>query len=256
MNTQTEKTQKQPDKSTVMNRIAMIVTRTVIIATGLIGLILIITGFSSDDYTIEKAISFIGQTLLPLWGTWFGTILAFYFTKENLDAANKSNQDLIKQLSERDRKFASKSVCSVMKPYDEIITLNMEDDGERVLSVILGDSRFEDFNRFPVFSSKKQSQKLEYMVHRLLIYKYLDKLSEDDKKSKTLKDFLIGNLEVQKDLKDSVGYVSENATLLDAKNEMDKLENCKDVFVTKDGKNTGMVIGWISNKDIYEYGNV
>jgi hypothetical protein len=30
----------------------------------------------------EKTVQFIVQTLLPLWGTWFGPVLAFYFGKE------------------------------------------------------------------------------------------------------------------------------------------------------------------------------
>jgi predicted transcriptional regulator len=63
-------------------------------------------------------------------------------------------------------------------------------------------------------------------------------------------------MKVQNSLKDSIGFVSESATLLDVKKEIDKREKCENVFVTKDGMNSGAVIGWITERDIYKHGKV
>jgi hypothetical protein len=37
-------------------------------------------------------------TVLPVIGTWVGTVLAFYFSKENLDAATRSVATIARQL--------------------------------------------------------------------------------------------------------------------------------------------------------------
>ncbi|MDR0834910.1 MAG: hypothetical protein LBN93_12160 [Candidatus Symbiothrix sp.] len=242
-----ENIQEHPAKSKVMSTIAYTVTFVVVGVTLAIAIICIIK-YSK----IEDAVGFIAQTLLPLWGTWFGTVLAFYFTKENLDAANKSNRALLNRLSANDQQFASRSVCMVMKPLDKIITLSKEQDGNRTLKDILAAEEFEPFNRFPIFNDRK----IEYMVHRLIITNYLLRQDKEEQDTKTLNDLLLGDSTVQDVLRNSIGFVPETATLLDAKNEMDKLTNCEDVFVTNDGTSSGDVIGWITDNDIRELGQV
>ena len=239
------------DRLTIMHIIALTITLAVIGMTVTIGIVAL-----HDPANAKKeGFDFVAKTLLPLWGTWIGTILAFYFGKQQLDAATQSNRDLLGKLSENEQKFASQSVTEVMTPIEDIETLNLVNDGDRLVTAIYTDPKFKDFNRFPIFSSSENTT-LEYLVHRLVIVSYLYKLSEEEKSEKTLNDLLIGNMEVQMKLKDSVGFVSEKATLLDAKNEMDKLQNCEDVFVTKTGKNSEEVLGWITDKDIYKYGKV
>jgi hypothetical protein len=60
---------------------------------------LLLTNSGSSD----KPLSFIGQTLLPLWGTWIGTVLAFYFGKANFEAATQSYKDAIKTLTPEEK---------------------------------------------------------------------------------------------------------------------------------------------------------
>ena len=241
MNLQTKNRCEKTNNDWVMKVIACTVTGSVIIATIGIALYCILT----------ERLEFVGQTLLPLWSTWFGTILAFYFSKQNIDAANKSNETLLNKLSERDMQFASKSVSTVMKHFDQIMTLNIEEDSEKSLPEIIENETFQSYNRFPIFSNKKD-RILEYMVHRLVILKFL---YNEENRSKTLNQFLT-EMKIQMELKNSIGFVTETATLLDVKNEMDKHKNCKDVFVTKDGKGSSEVIGWITDNDIYTYGKV
>ena len=249
------KSKKIIDKVTVMGTIAILVTLLAVLGTPAIACMIF-----KNTADKGEAINQISQTLLPLWSTWFGTILAFYFSKQNLAAATESNQMLMKELSERDKQFASKSVLTVMMPVDEIKTVNIAEHGTYSLSDILGIKEFAPFNRFPVFNAK-DDKKLEYMIHRIEMLKYLynlpktEKLEETEKPKKTLNDFL-SEMQLQSALKDTVGFVSETANLLDVKKEMDRHEKCEDVFVTKDGKNSSEVIGWISDHDIYKHGRV
>src|SRR5215469_7323622 len=41
--------------------------------------------------------------LVPLFGTWVGTILAFFFTRQNFEVANQSLQNVVSRLSPDDR---------------------------------------------------------------------------------------------------------------------------------------------------------
>ncbi|GAB6010981.1 CBS domain-containing protein [Viscerimonas tarda] len=250
MSLQTENNQENHGKNETTNTIAKWVTGGVIVAT------LAIAGLSLWLLDTKKeAFNFIGQSLLPLWATWFGTVLAFYFTKENLDAANKSTEKLLNKLTAGEQKLQSRSVLSVMKPVKEIKTLYLDLHGENPLSEIIEMEEFKPFNRFPVFNSEK-AKKIDCIVHRLVMLEYLYGLPETDTASKTLNDFLTGSKDIREKLKDSAGFVSETATLLDAKTEMERLENCEDVFVTQTGKNSEEILGWITDNDIYEIGKV
>jgi len=235
-----EKKQGQSNKSRVMSFIALTVTFLAVLGTVFLALL-----YSKSEHAAEN----ISQILLPLWSTWFGTILAYYFSKENLDAARDSTQSLLEQLSAKDQQFASKPVRTAMLPFAEIKALNIKENGKELLIKIVNNQEYKEFHRFPVFDDKQ----LVYMIHRSVILQYLCDSTQGIRSEKTLNDFL-ETMEIQIALKDSVGFVSETATLLDAKNEMDKRKNCEDVFVTKDGKNSSDVIGWVRDRDIYKYG--
>src|SRR4051794_9075198 len=60
-----------------------------------------LTSTSSPDQ-IKLAFSilqYVLGVLLPLWGTWIGTILAYYYSKDNFEVANKSVQQLVDKLT-------------------------------------------------------------------------------------------------------------------------------------------------------------
>lgn len=53
----------------------------------------------ADDGTadnIMEAAKLLLTTVLPLFGTWVGTVLAFYYSKENFEAATRSTVDLVR----------------------------------------------------------------------------------------------------------------------------------------------------------------
>jgi hypothetical protein len=53
------------------------------------------------------------NAVLPLFGTWVGTVLAYYFARENFEAASNSTSQLVSQLTP-DEKLRSIPVASVM----------------------------------------------------------------------------------------------------------------------------------------------
>src|SRR2546429_9060008 len=53
-----------------------------------------------DFFDIAK---YVLGVLLPVIGAWVGTVLAFYFGKENFEAASRSAANLVRQLSPREK---------------------------------------------------------------------------------------------------------------------------------------------------------
>jgi len=52
------------------------------------------------------------------------------------------------------------------------------------------------------------------------------------------------------------GFVSNDATLLDAKKVIDSIDECQDVFITQNGKATNPVLGLITNNMIFDKAKV
>jgi hypothetical protein len=49
---------------------------------------------------------------------------------------------------------------------------------------------------------------------------------------------------------DAVAFVSENATLDEARQAMDGVARCQDVFVTKNGAADEPIIGWLTDAEL------
>jgi hypothetical protein len=62
---------------------------------------------------------------LPVLGAWVGTVLAFYFSKENFEAANRSVREMVNQMSARDR-LQSVLAKAVMIPRASISDIKLE----------------------------------------------------------------------------------------------------------------------------------
>ena len=54
--------------------------------------------FYNDDPG-EETMKYVFATLVPLFASWVGTVLAFYFGRENFDIATKRYDNLMNQLT-------------------------------------------------------------------------------------------------------------------------------------------------------------
>jgi hypothetical protein len=233
------------------NLIALIITGFVLIGTILI---CIYSLFITDkpDFT------FVSQSLLPLWATWIGTVLAFYFGKANFEAASKSYQDVIKALTP-DEKIAKLMVAEVMIPVSQIEHLVMEDEINKTISEILKYTRFEKFNRFAIFD---KSNVLRYIIHRSTFYQYIALNVDGGKDINTINALKLQDLlnetkpEIRNVIAKGSNFVAKTANLLDAKKAMDAIPECQDVFITETGKSTEPVLGLITNNMILDKAKV
>jgi len=70
----------------------------------------------------------------------------------------------------------------------------------------------------------------------------------------TLKDLLDSDTKLAAMFESSFAFVSESATLADAKAEMERVQqatgSCNDVFVTRTGARAEPVVGWVTDNTI------
>lgn len=245
---------------TPQNSIAFVITFAVM------GITIYVAIFSLNNAPCKedgsRDLSFIGQTLLPLWGTWIGTVLAYYFGKANFEAASKSYREVMRTAQTTEEKFAELAVKDVMLPVKEIVFLDYETELNNPVSSILKYPQFEAYNRFAVLDKNKV---VKFMIHRGLFYQFIfsrqNELKPDELKPDTDKILLSELLTAtddrfKKPLTRGLGFVSVNSTLLDAKHVMDATEECVDVFVTQTGKPSEPVLGLLTNNRIFEHAKV
>ena len=198
------------------------------------------------------------HTLIPLWGTWIGTVLAFYFGKNNFDAATKSYQDVIEKLTPHE-KMSKLLVKDYMVSLDKLEYLTYDEEKSNKIYDILKYKKFEPHNRFAIFDSEGVAK---YIIHRSLFNRFISSKVEENLSLKEIQELTLGNLVENSDdaiknvLKNSFAVVSINATLLEAKTKIDSIHECLDVFITETGATNEKVQGLITNNIILKEANV
>jgi hypothetical protein len=189
-------------------------------------------------------------TVLPLIGTWVGTVLAFYFSKENFEAATRSVTDLAKHISPQEKLQAVPvrdkmiQLTNMFYKTDPIDALTLVDVLKDLASKNKGD-------RIPVLTA---SHTAKYIIHRSMIDRYLagQAGAGKDITKLTFADLFKDRPELQKLFSTSFATVKPDATLADANSAMQQTKDCEDVFVTADGTTQGEVVGWITDNIVQD----
>lgn len=215
---------------------------------------------TSDNATKEvfTQIKDILAILLPVLGTWVGTVLAFYFSKENFLAASQQASSLVRQLTP-DQKLEAIPVEQVMhliaSPQVIKLTLNKKEEDINLKTDILDTLLPEGSkNRLPCIDPEGR---IKYILHRSLIEGFISKQALSGNSNLavlTLKDLLASD-QVQH-IATAFGTVGQTAKLNAVKALMDGNPLCSDVFVTVDGTKNGKAVGWITNVIVIENSKV
>jgi hypothetical protein len=233
----------------------------------------VVNAATSED-ALETA-KYVFAAVLPLLGTWVGTVLAHYFQKETLAAANQSITDLAKTVGNAG-KLASLPVKDFMIGPGKIVTLPPDlqgkQDSEIPLKKVSDHLKNANRDRLPLFAGNKGSGAATYVVHLSKIEKYLaDKALNAPATDAGPVAPNIAALTLADLLKDvqpaltfkNFSFVKESTTLADAKAAMDSMTstpgvpgNCYDIFVTATGSPSETVLGWITNDIINENAKV
>jgi len=236
---------------------------------GVIILVLVVIGAATwaqyvnpSSTTLRDAAQLVFTSILPLLGTWVGTVLAFYYTKENFESASRATLEAVRSGSQR---LESTRVADKMMPTSAIVTARIP-AGKTIDDI----QTQEVVNEFEKLGSNGQkisrllflddSGACTAILHRSVWVEMLNsglrkapqldpstnnlgkflELPYASPISQTFKQFITGTL----------AYVALDRAVADAKAAMESKPLCQDVIVTPTGKSNEPMRGWISNVDI------
>ncbi len=186
---------------------------------------------------------------LPVIASWVGTILAFYFGRENFESANLQVREMVQRLSPEER--AKTPATRVMRPLADVVCVRIP-KGKNDQDVTVKDVRGKftsTVTRIPITDA---DDKAKYMIHQGRIDNYI---ASGGKEDDTLAAFISKQQEAGCAFGPDKGFVlvSEKVTLADAKRKMEGVSGCKDIFITKGGTGDEPLIGWISDTRMGKY---
>jgi hypothetical protein len=234
-----------------------------IVGLGVIILAIIIVVFSKSEERANAA-QIVLTGILPLLASWVGTILAFYFSKENFDAATRSVTELSKVTSQaplqtiavKDKMLRIDPNVSRDKNPVYFLTNSKDDCGKKLEEVLVDLKKAAKGDRIPILDANDHHPM--GVIHKSAIDAYL--LSDEGKPPDQA---TLGKLLQDKkdNMQTSFAIVSEDDNLASAKAAMEATNQlggwgCQDVFVTPTGKRKERVVGWITNAIIQQNSTV
>ncbi|MET0388684.1 MAG: CBS domain-containing protein, partial [Polyangiales bacterium] len=188
------------------------------------------------------------NALLPLLGTWIGTVLAYYFSRKNFESASQSVERLVTLTA--DQKLSTLAVAQEMLQADQITWLQLP-LGKTPRDLPLAELRAKlkgRVTRLPIVNEKGA---VRYIVHQSSLFKLLAERAlegRDNIQQLSLQD-LLDDSELR-DWVTNIVFVSERVTVADAKRRMEDQRGCQDVIITAAGSRDEPVRGWLTNVDI------
>ena len=197
--------------------------------------------------------------VLGIVGTWVGTILAYYFSKENFQAAQSAMVTAVNTAS-KSSVTASISVRSVMINRNSIKDIKIAKDADETsikVKDMLAMFKAESITRIPIF----RDDIILYSVYDASVFRFLSdrQLAHNpiNMDTATLAEFLahdLGDGTTFKSIVTIMAFTSADGTLEDAKSALAAGGGARDVFVTKGGKADEPVLGWLTDIDIARIG--
>jgi len=191
----------------------------------------------------------IFNIVLPVMASWVGTMLAFYFGKENFESANKSVRDMIERISPEQREQSL--VKAIMRSIYNTVFYQFE-KGKANKDVKISDLRELIKGNISRLLLLDSDGKPKYIIHDSRFSSYL---LSGGKETDTLEKFISEHqkLGIRFGLNKGFIMVSENTTLGEAKKKLQENPSCQDIFITKEGTDKEPLTGWISNIRMEKY---
>lgn len=220
---------------------------TFVFTTSVVGIFVLIysTVGSGDKYLAPLEVF---TALLPVFATWVGTILAFYYTKENLETAVKavnSAQDFNRQHAAPQTARQISDIIKLRGDPRPKIVFSAERTSKSITVKDLKDAiaGTKDATRVLICD---QGDIAKYIIYGSTISRtpnIADTMSLDD----FLKETTSGSSVDQ--ISKKFTFLSPEKTVADAKAAM-KNPGIRDILITKSGLETDKVEGWITDTEI------
>jgi len=185
--------------------------------------------------------------VITLIGSWGGAVIAFYFSRENFEAASRHTERALDRLA-GDTGHSLK-LAEIMLPIAKVESLAFKTDPSEIsLEQIRGKFEGMSFERLLLLDG---SGVVRQVLHLSSLNNYLVRHPQAAAGGASLKD-LIADVEIGPMLVQGFRTLRADNTLADAKLLIEKNASCQDVVITENGEPGGRAIGWISNNVILE----
>jgi hypothetical protein len=194
--------------------------------------------------------------IIPVVSTWVGTVLAYYFSKENFDAATKSVTELARLTTQE--KLQSIPVNEKMIPlalmHFEVISTAYPKDQVTLIDMVDRQEKAKKGLRIPILDEDRLPL---WVIHRSTIDRYFTKRSlKGADVSKIVLQELLDDPEFKDNLEESFEVVPLKATLADVKFALDRSTYTQDVFISQNGSDQEAVLGFITNTMVEKFSTV
>jgi hypothetical protein len=216
--------------------------------------------FTAKDDQRSATTQSMFNAILPLFGAWVGTVIAFYFAKDNLAAATESTARLTGLLDK------NLSAGDKMLPLSAIIRQKVDDDAAaRALKLtdLASAMKSADKHRLPIVTQKEQVLYLVPLstINDFIAQKATTAATESRNRvagqpapeAPDFSSFTFANLLDDPALGKVVtlfDFVAAFDLLTAARDKMAAMAGCKDIFVTDNGKKDGALTGWLTDSDL------
>lgn len=195
----------------------------------------------------------IFNSLWPVLGTWVGTVLAYYFSRQNFVAASQSVSELARQVAAPPVPAGPKYVKDKMIPLKTMVVYPYNDDKDNApeqipkkiqVAELLAVCDASGKTRLPVLDRQKRPI---YVIQRKDLDKYW--AGQASVPSGTLQDIFNLVPGMLERFSYSTGFVTvkPDDTLTEAAKKMKAVPNCTDAIVTATGTPDDPVVGWVTD---------
>ncbi len=197
-----------------------------------------------SDKEVASRAQIVFNAVLPLFGTWVGTVLAYFFARENFESASRSVERMTKQLTSQEE-LQSMPIASAMVPRSQMFVC--DDPAQAKLVDVLAQLEGKNLKRLPILNKAGAAVSLVYSQDIIdYLYRLKAGVSEDERKNLTVQNLL----DDKPELKKPFAVVSESGSLADAQDALAKIAEGRVVFVTKTGAEAEPVVGMLTSVDI------
>jgi len=186
----------------------------------------------------------IFESLLPLFATWIGTVLAFYFGRQNFETAASEYKQIINQLNPD--VLDDVKLKQIMITKKSMTVKEFEDIKDKPVKEILEFLIDNDKSRLPILDK----QEPKYIIHKSTFLEALTQLKQDDKDVDKITLSKMLEIEKYKIRSESFLTINLNNILEKARQLLRDNADIKDIFVTDNGNK---VVGWLTDTLIFRY---
>jgi hypothetical protein len=223
--------------------LTLIIVSSGLLLIALLALIIILLANAQEKFESAK---WVFNAIIPLIASWIGTVIAFYFGRENFESATRQAMALTRETLDDIK------VENIMINVKTIVYRKVDepDDVKSPLGTIIALYKDIDKDRIPIFTS---ALKPRFIIQKSTMIDYINS-KQNVKPDLNLKDMIDDNPK-KFSFETSEGFVvvSRTNTVEEALNKMNTVKGCQDVFITDNGKETGEVVGWLTNTMINRF---